>query len=89
MSHRQPSDHTPRLTSTSASFHAQRVWQVKQSSTYDADAAYMRFWLPELRAVPKEFCHHPYNLDAAIRRKYNVPEEVRERRAYICLGKRC
>lgn len=50
---------------------------VKQSVTYDAEARYMKHWVPEMASLPKEFCHHPFQMDDAIRRKYNVSEEVR------------
>jgi len=48
----------------------------KQSSTYDADAAYMKHWCPELSKLPPTLLHHPYNITPDIRAKYGITTDV-------------
>ena len=38
---------------------------VKQSKDYDADGAYVRHWLPELKDVPAQFVHEPWKMSRA------------------------
>jgi hypothetical protein len=49
---------------------------VKQSSTYDPDATYMRYWCPEVAALPTNLLHHPYELSDGVRQKYGITTEV-------------
>ena len=35
---------------------------VKQSKDYDQHGEYVRYWLPELKNVPKEFVHEPWKM---------------------------
>ena len=44
---------------------------VKQSKDYDADGAYVRHWLPELKDVPTQLIHEPWKMSLADQEKYN------------------
>jgi deoxyribodipyrimidine photo-lyase len=35
---------------------------LSQGEYYDADAAYIRTWLPELASLPSEYAHRPWRL---------------------------
>ena len=43
---------------------------VKQSKDYDADGAYVRHWLPELKDVPAQFVHEPWKMSLAQQQQY-------------------
>ena len=43
---------------------------VKQSKDYDADGAYVRHWLPELKDVPTQYVHEPWKMSRADQEKY-------------------
>ncbi|EFW93520.1 deoxyribodipyrimidine photolyase [Haladaptatus paucihalophilus DX253] len=45
------------------------LWQAEH---YDPDAAYVKYWLPELRDVPDEKAHEPWRLTAEERDRYGV-----------------
>lgn len=45
---------------------------VKQSKDYDADGAYVRHWLPELREVPAAKIHEPWTLSRDEQQRYGV-----------------
>ena len=43
---------------------------VKQAQRYDADGAYVRYWLPELADVPDEYVHEPHTMSRAEQEQY-------------------
>ncbi|EOD19626.1 hypothetical protein EMIHUDRAFT_209270 [Emiliania huxleyi CCMP1516] len=43
---------------------------VKQSKDYDADGAYVRHWLPELKDVPSQFVHEPWKMGRAEQERF-------------------
>ncbi|KAG8467638.1 hypothetical protein KFE25_006690 [Diacronema lutheri] len=45
---------------------------VKQGRDYDADGAYVRLWCPELRAVPAEYIHTPWEMPQQLQDKLGV-----------------
>ncbi|WP_266080401.1 DASH family cryptochrome [Haladaptatus caseinilyticus] len=45
------------------------VWQAER---YDPDAAYVKYWLPELDGIPPEQAHEPWNLSPAEQNRYGV-----------------
>uniref|UniRef100_A0A7S4VFR4 Cryptochrome DASH n=1 Tax=Alexandrium monilatum TaxID=311494 RepID=A0A7S4VFR4_9DINO len=45
---------------------------VRQSKMYDAGAAYLRHWLPELRDVPAELAQEPWLMTEEQRRRYGA-----------------
>ena len=45
---------------------------VKQSKDYDADGAYVRHWLPELKDLPTQFVHEPWKMSREDQLKYGV-----------------
>ncbi|TVR99162.1 MAG: deoxyribodipyrimidine photolyase, partial [Wenzhouxiangellaceae bacterium] len=52
---------------------------VKQAQDQDADAEFVRRWVPELAQVPPELCFEPWKLGLSERRRYgadNYPEPV-------------
>jgi hypothetical protein len=48
----------------------------KQATTYDPDAHYIRFWLPQLKHVPTYLLHNPCEFNPALREKYNISEAL-------------
>ena len=44
----------------------------KQSKDYDANGAYLRHWLPELKHVPAPLIHEPWRLTESEQEKYQV-----------------
>lgn len=42
---------------------------LKQAQDHDPDGAFVRRWLPELRAVPAVHLHQPWTMDAAIQQR--------------------
>jgi len=45
---------------------------LSQAERYDADAEYVRTWLTELQALPAEYAHRPWRMDADEESSYNV-----------------
>jgi deoxyribodipyrimidine photo-lyase len=45
---------------------------VSQGERYDADGAYVRRWVPELRRLPNSIIHRPWDADAAVLREAGV-----------------
>lgn len=43
---------------------------VKQSKDYDADGAYVRHWLPELKNLPTQYVHEPWKMSRAEQEQY-------------------
>lgn len=44
---------------------------VKQSKDYDQHGDYVRYWLPELKDVPKQFVHEPWKMKQFEQMEYN------------------
>ena len=45
---------------------------LSQAERYDADAEYVQTWLPELRALPAEYAHRPWRMNADEESSYDV-----------------
>jgi len=45
---------------------------VKQSKDYDADGAYVRHWLPELRQLPAHLVHEPWKMSRTDQERFGV-----------------
>ncbi|MEO1653550.1 MAG: DASH family cryptochrome, partial [Bacteroidota bacterium] len=43
-----------------------------QAKRYDAQAEYVKHWLPELASIPKSLAHHPSDLKLAEQKKYGL-----------------
>ena len=49
-----------------------RFSMAKQSRDYDPEGAYIRHWVPELRAVPAPEIFEPWRMSKDAQRRYNV-----------------
>ncbi|MCL9814566.1 DASH family cryptochrome [Natranaeroarchaeum aerophilus] len=45
---------------------------LSQAERYDGDAEYVHTWLPELQALPTEYAHRPWRMDADEESSYDV-----------------
>ena len=45
---------------------------VSQGERFDPDGAYVRKWIPELRAMPSEYIHHPWDAPESVLRAAKV-----------------
>jgi deoxyribodipyrimidine photo-lyase len=68
-------------------FRIQNPWT--QSARYDSDGAYIKCWLPELRAVPAERLHRPPGDGRPLARGYPAPmlDHARAREAALAMFK--
>lgn len=71
----EPGIHYPQFQMQAAvtGIHTVRVYNpVLNSQRLDSDAAFIYKWCPELRSVPADLVHEPYNLTEIEQRLYNI-----------------
>ncbi len=65
------------MQSGSTGINSLRIYNpVKQGIDHDPDGAFIRRWVPELRALPTPFVHEPWTLDASARGAIDYPDPL-------------
>ena len=86
------------MQSGTTGINAPRIYNpVKQSLDQDPDGAFIRYWVPELEALPADWIHEPWRMGTAEQRRFGVrlgdhyprrcvDHQAAARRARVALG---